>query len=342
MQPRFAVLLVSFNSRAYLDRCLDRLESQQELRVGAGLELCVVDNASGDGSRELLERRVGAHLLAQSRNLGFAGALNLGLARTQAPWLLSLNPDVLLAPDFFAALARRLDTWSGDAALGMVAPKLRRISLEDFREGTTAASLTLDSTGLFLDRMRRPYDRGQGRLDGKAFGESSEVLGPTGAAGLYRRSMLEALAVGGEVFDERLFAYYEDVDLAWRARRAGYSARFVPEAIGWHVRAGSDLVRTRPRDPARRAIAARAHANRLLVLAKNERLGDLLRDLPWLVGYEAARQVYVLATQPRLFAQALAHLARDLLPTLRKRRHGQSEIALRPWISRPRKPRSPE
>jgi GT2 family glycosyltransferase len=336
MPPRFAILLVSYNSRGLLERCLERIEAQEGARLGAELELLVIDNASSDGSRKLLELRAAPYLHAQERNLGFAGALNLGLRRSSAPWVLSLNPDVLLAPDFFAALAARLDELQPDPALGMIAPKLRRIGLEQFQAGRTEGARTLDSTGLFLDRMRRPYDRGQGAEDRGQFDAEPEVLGPCGAAGLYRRSMLQALAVGGEAFDERLFAYYEDVDLAWRARRAGWSARYVPEAAGWHVRAASDLVRSRPRERRLRAVAARAHANRLLVLVKNERLRDLAADLPGLLGYELARQAYVLLTQPRLFFEALGHLARGLWPTLRKRRRARPGLDLSPWIRRPR------
>src|SRR5205807_288959 len=80
--------------------------------------------------------------------------------------------------------------------LGMLAPKLRRISREAFLAGSPAGDV-LDSTGLLLDRMRRPYDRGQGEPDRGQYDRDPDVLGPCGAAGLYRRSMLEALAVDG-------------------------------------------------------------------------------------------------------------------------------------------------
>src|SRR5688500_10524360 len=117
--PEFSILLVSYNSVRYLERCLASLAAQQGARLGHELELVVIDNASTDGSRQLLERLAGASLLAQPRNLGFAGALNLGLMRSSAPWVLSLNPDVLLAPDFFVALRRRLASLEDVPGLGL-------------------------------------------------------------------------------------------------------------------------------------------------------------------------------------------------------------------------------
>jgi GT2 family glycosyltransferase len=333
--PELLVVLVSYQSRAYLERCLQSLLGQQGVRLGREIELLAVDNASSDGSRELLERLVPGRVLALERNVGFGGALNLALSRSRAPWILSLNPDVLLAPEFCSRVLLRLEAARGEPSLGMLAPKIRRCTRAELQAGSTASEL-LDSTGLFLDRARRPYDRGQGRPDRGQYDARPDVLGPCGAAGLYRRTMLEAVAVGGEAFDERLFLYWEDLDLAWRARRAGYVARLLPEAVCWHVRAAADLVRSRRRDAARMSIAARSHANRLLVLLKNESPWDLVRDLPWLLGYELARQLYVLGTQPRLWLVALGHLLRDAVPTWRKRRAAVRGVRLDGLVRRPR------
>ena len=102
--------------------------------------------------------------------------------------------------------------------------------------------------------------------------DTAEVFGASACAALYRRDMLAKLALGGEVFDEDLFAYFEDIDLDWRAQRAGYRCLFVPTARGAHVRGGTGLSQ-------RPEVVALLLANRLLVMLKNDEWRDVFRDL---------------------------------------------------------------
>jgi GT2 family glycosyltransferase len=122
------------------------------------------------------------------------------------------------------------------------------------------------------------------------------VFGPDGACGLWRRATLDDCAPDGEVFDEDLALWASDADLAWRARLLGWRAVYEPAARGRHVRFFSPSTRSRVA-PEHRRLQFR---NRLLMVAKNERPRDALRDLPHLVVYEIAALGYALLVEHEL------------------------------------------
>jgi GT2 family glycosyltransferase len=209
-----AAIIPSWNTAAHLDRCLDSLAAQTALSI----EILVVDNGSDDGSLELVRRRGVAHI-ALSANVGFAKAVNLGVARTRAPLLLVLNADCFLAPDAVALLAAEMNR---DAGLGGVQPKI----VQD-DGGTTR----IYSAGQGLTRGGRAFERGWGEVDGDRFAVGEEVFGVSGAACLLRRELFAEL--GG--YDESYFAFYEDVDLNARARLGGWRFRYAPSPRAVHA-----------------------------------------------------------------------------------------------------------
>ncbi|HTP51292.1 MAG TPA: glycosyltransferase family 2 protein [Anaeromyxobacteraceae bacterium] len=277
---RLSVQIVTWNSAATIEACLDSLRAQER----QDFEVVVVDNASTDRSLELVRtalRPLGsrARIVAEDHNRGFCGGQNRATALTRGGWVLFLNPDAELPPSF---MDKALDCIG--AAPGDVGSLVPRILLPDGR---------IESTGLVLDRFRRLRDRGQGLPAQGAFTEEEDVMGGTGAVILHRRAMLDDVAVEGQPLDENLFAYYDDLDLALRARGRGWRSRYVPSLEAVHHRAGRNSLRGLPR----RRVDARAQAltvrNRLLVMAKHERIADLLRDLPQLAAFELARIGYL-------------------------------------------------
>ncbi len=222
--PPIAVLIPSWNSAGYLRPCLASLEGQ-----GVELELMVIDNGSVDGSRELLERECVPHL-ALPENLGFAAAVNRGASLVRAREILVLNVDTVLEPGCIAALA---DALRGDRTLGGVGPRILQLEDGD-RTGaaqTGAGSPTIYSAGQALKRDGRAYEQGQGERQRPRHLERLEIFGVCGAACLLRRELFDEL--GG--YDERYFAFYEDVDLNVRARIAGWRFEYVPDAVVWHA-----------------------------------------------------------------------------------------------------------
>jgi GT2 family glycosyltransferase len=172
-----------------------------------------------------------------------------------------------------------------DERVGIVAAKLLR-----FDDPTI-----LDSTGLFLNRYRRPYDRGQGEIDKGQYGNSLRVFGACGAAALYRRAMLVDIALDDEYFDEDFFTYYEDVDLAWRAQLRGWKGRYASQAVATHVRGWGDTLRKRNNSAKDNYGPRLALRNRYLMILKNDSLINFLIDLP----------LIILAELPRLFYMAI-------------------------------------
>jgi GT2 family glycosyltransferase len=282
-----SVIVVSWNSRRFLPDCLASIEAQTHPEV----ETIVVDNGSVDGSADLVAQRFPrAILVRNAENLGFCRANNVGLKRARGVFILCLNADAALDVDF---LERALPAFESDPAVGLVAGKILRFD-----------GRTLDSAGQVLTRARRIVDRGYGEPDTGRYDEPGEVFSVCGAAALYRRAMIDAVAQGGELFDETFFAFGEDMDLAWRARRAGFRAVYVPEARARHFRggtqAGSRGLLGRFSQMARRPPQIRAHIvkNRYLMILKNDAPGALLRDLPFVLAWEAVQWAYLLLAAP--------------------------------------------
>lgn len=214
-----AVVIPSWNSAGLLPRCLDSLAGQ-----GAELELMVVDNGSSDGSLELLREREVPHVSLPS-NVGFAAAVNLGAARTRAPAVLALNADTVLEPGCVGKLAAAL---AADPGLGGVQPRILQL---EAGAGLDVATARLYSRGMALSADGRAFEEGAGETQDPRSAVAREIFGVCGAACLLRRDLFARL--GG--YDERYFAFYEDVDLNVRARIAGWRFAYVPEAVVWHV-----------------------------------------------------------------------------------------------------------
>jgi GT2 family glycosyltransferase len=212
-----AIVIPSWNSADLLARCLDSLDGQ------GAFELIVVDNGSTDGSVELLRER-GIDPLTLPENLGFAPAVDLGAARTKAPFVMPLNADTELEPGFVAALVGALES---DPGLGGVAPRILQLEGED----PDVDSTRLYSAGQGLTRDGRAVETGAGERQSSATLRRREVFGVCGAACLLRRELFTDL--GG--YDRSFFAFYEDVDLNVRAQIAGWRFDYVPEAVIWHL-----------------------------------------------------------------------------------------------------------
>ena len=224
--PSVSVLVVSWQSAAWLERCLTAIDP-------AVAEIIVADNASTDGSAALA-RTVAPHatVLALDRNRGFAGGVNAARAAARTPRLLLLNPDAAPAP---GAIARLADALDASPDLGAVSGRLVDADGTpqhgfNVRRLPTLASLAADL--LFVDHLWpdnpasfRYYARD---LDPDA---PTDVEQPAAACLMIRADAFDRL--GG--FDERFWpAWWEDVDFCRRLRAAGYRIRYVPDAVFTH------------------------------------------------------------------------------------------------------------
>ncbi len=256
------------------------------------------DAGSGDGSVELVrERYASVSVLELGSNLGFAAGHNRNFARARGEHFLALNPDVVLAPGFLSHLVAVLDR-TPDA--GAVTGRLLR----------PGPGRRLDSAGIRWALGRTRFlDRGVGEPACR-FDEEEDVFGACGAAALYRRRALESVARPGETpFAERFFMYYEDVDLAWRLRRAGWRTRYAPGAEARHLRGGSGAGSA--------FVEYHLVRNRLWVSLRNASVPELLRELPGLALFQTVKATQALR-RPHLRA-ALRDQWRGVRPSLRER-----------------------
>ncbi len=217
MTERYAaasVVIPNWNGRRWLERCLASTARQTQTPA----EVVVVDNGSDDGSVEYLRAEHPAvQLLELGRNTGFAHAANRGVGAAQNELVALVNADVVLAEDWLSRVTRELLEDSGVASVACKMLLLANPS-EIYDAGDD-----LRRDGVCEQRGR--FTRDDGRWDAPR-----DVFGACAGAALYRRSAF--LAAGG--FDERFFAYLEDVDLALRLRLQGWRCRYVP-AVAYHA-----------------------------------------------------------------------------------------------------------
>lgn len=277
----FAIHIVTHNSAATLQMCLEAACSQQ---LDVPLRIRVFDNASSDATRQIV-RQHALTLIESPINLGYAAAHNRLLAMADEPYVLTLNPDVRLAPDF---CAQALQAFEAQPRAGMLAACLLRCdSLE-------APPYAVDSAGLFMRRTRRQGLIAENVPIAQRPTRRTEVFGVDGAAACYRRAMLSDIALDGEVFDEDFFMHKEDIDVCWRAQLCGWQCLYLPEARAQHIR----TFRPNKRANLPRWMRRLAVRNRYLLLLKNDFPAHLLRDsLPFLT-YEIGILAYMLLREP--------------------------------------------
>jgi GT2 family glycosyltransferase len=296
---------VTFNSARYIRRCLESVLEQR----GVDMDIVVVENASSDGTLEILQEFGGRiQVLRQRENRGFAEAQNIAIRFSRSEWVLALNPDTLLLPDFLRTL---VEAGEHDPDAGTVCGKLLAIG-PDFQ---LLPERLLDSTGIFFTPAMRHFDRGGRQPDHATFDRPEYVFGASAAAALFRRSMIEDVSIDGSFFDPDFFAYREDADVAWRAQLLGWKCLYTPGARAYHVR--TLIPGNRRGVPP--AINMHSVKNRFLMRIKNT-TGGLFRRF-WLP--MMARDLVVLAGtvfwEPRSLP-ALWHAARCIPGAIRQRR----------------------
>lgn len=211
-----SVIVLNYNGRGFLDGCLTSLASQ----TYSDFEVIVVDNGSRDGSPEYIEENYPWVRLAKNdENLGFAGGTNVGIRAAKGEFIITLNNDSRADSRFIEELIKPM----ADPEVGVCAAKML------FPDGR------INSAGICISRSGAAWDRGMFEPDRGQYEFVEEVFGACAGAALYRREMLDEIGL----FDEDFFLYLEDVDLAFRARLAGWKCLYVPGARVIHHHGGT-------------------------------------------------------------------------------------------------------
>ncbi|MCL5994582.1 MAG: glycosyltransferase [Chloroflexi bacterium] len=214
-----SIVILAWNGRRYLQDCLEAVLRQEF----ASFEVIVVDNGSTDGSADLVsERFPKVKLIRNESNLGYSAGNNVGIRAASGDVLVFLNQDTIVQPEWLATLVNT----SQDSRVGVVGCKIL-----DF------AGTTLLHCGGYLEMpLLLGRHIGAGELDQGQYDTPSEVEYVTGAALAMRRDVLERIGVWDEQFCP---AFYEDVDMCWRARAAGLAVRYEPKSVLLHDESSS-------------------------------------------------------------------------------------------------------
>ncbi|KQO11122.1 hypothetical protein ASF06_00100 [Agreia sp. Leaf244] len=322
---RATVIVVNFNGGAFVLECIESLSQQKT--PGVDVEVVVVDNASTDGSdREIAQFYPDVRIIRSPKNIGFAGGVNLGIANSTGDVIVLINNDAVAAPGFLSAIVAPLADDGNDRVAAVTARILLSgrfvpapgsptayVSASGQRWERVARNATpgsgialINSTGNQVSRSGNGRDRSW--LDTTDDENSPvEVFGFSGGGAAIRRAALETVGL----FDERLFMYYEDTDLAWRLRRAGWSVQYAQGATVWHRHAASSGIRSpfflRHNVRNRILVTARNGTLRMLVSAVARTGGSLFKAIRRAVANkgDADARVQVRATALGL-VQALA------------------------------------
>ncbi len=210
------VIIPNYNGLQFLGVCVDALERQ----TCRDFEILVVDNGSTDGSVEWLKAQ-GIPAIFLDRNTGFSGAVNAGIRAVSTPYVLLLNNDTEAAPEFVEEL---LASIRRSKRIFAVTAKMIQMYHREL----------MDDAGDMFCLMGWAYQRGVGRSS-RGYNREREVFSACAGAAIYRREAFDEIGL----FDEKHFAYLEDMDVSYRAKIYGYHIRYCPGAVVYHVGSGT-------------------------------------------------------------------------------------------------------
>ena len=211
-------------------------------------------------------------LIENPKNLGASKARNQGVECSSGEWILTLDSDVVLENGFIGKFETIKDSLADD--IGMIQPNV-----------LTGDGKTIYSQGIHLTSLRRFHDLNQGKSRDLTGGSSEQIIGPCSAAAFYRRKMLDRLKEKTGYFDERFFFLVEDVDLAWRAKRAGWKVLFCSEMLCCHAGNGSCTG-----EKFRQYLCFR---NRHWMISKNEDFWGKIKVYALSMPYELMRSIFL-------------------------------------------------
>ena len=303
MNPLISLNIVTHNELKYLSACIGSILSQTYKNI----EVFLFDNASTDGTIEFIKKNYPQIKIIPNReNLGYTGGHNKAIKISNGDFFMPINPDVTLENTYIEDMVKAIKI---DERFGMACGKLYRTGQKGEK------TRIIDSVGMHFISNQRHFDIGSGKLDKGQYNKYAEVLGVSGAAPLYRRTMLEDIKINKEYFDEDFFTFREDADLTWRAQLLGWRAIYTPEAVGYHKRTVT---------PAKRKVINPIYnmhsvKNRFLMRIKNMSFSNYLVNIIPITYRDLQIIIYVLFFE-RSSIQAFYKVISLLLKTIDKRK----------------------
>ena len=211
-----SIVIPNYNGKHFLENCLKAVFAQ----TIENMEVIVVDNGSTDGSQEYLDTYPGVRVLKLDKNYGFCGAVNAGIKAADSEYVILLNNDTEVEPDFANELLAAIQE---DDKIFSCSSKMVQ-----YHDRTL-----MDDAGDYYCALGWAFGRGKGGLV-ENYDAPVTIFASCAGAAIYRKEMLESLGY----FDEKHFAYLEDIDVGYRARIHGYRNVSAPKAVVYHVGSG--------------------------------------------------------------------------------------------------------
>ena len=222
--PKVVVVIAAYNCGKFIRGCLKSVLAQDY----QNLEIAVVDNNSQDDTLGII-KEFDVMITENDKNYGVCFARNQAIKNTVSEYIMTVDSDIVLKPDYISKIINNTENspsntgmWGG-TVLSMREPE------------------RIDSLGILLTKFYRFYDYGAGKLYSSFKPSPSRVIGPCSCAAVYKRAMLEDITVSEEYFDSKMHYLVEDFDIAIRAQDKGYRFEYVPKAVGYHYRGGSNI-----------------------------------------------------------------------------------------------------
>lgn len=254
------VVIPNYNGIAYIQACLESLYAG----TVTDIEVIVVDNGSVDGSMELVkEKFLQVRLIVNKENKGFSYAVNQGIKASTTPYVILLNNDTQVDIAFVHELEKVMD---GDKKKKIFSASAKMLSLYDKDQ--------IDDAGDYYCALGWAFARGKGKKCSQ-YTTDCEIFSACAGAAIYRRELLEEDRIG--LFDEAHFAYFEDIDIGYRAKIHGYINQFAANSIVYH--AGSATSGSRYNSFKTRL----ASRNSVYVIYKNMPFFQILLNMPLLI-----------------------------------------------------------
>ena len=212
--PEVTIIIPNYNGMAYLETCMVSLQRQ----TMTDFQILIVDNGSSDDSLPwIAEHCKEAKVLALDKNYGFCTAVNEGIKAADTPYVILLNNDTEVEPDFVKALLLEIKK-----SLNIFSCQAKMLDFGNRQ--------LMDDAGDYYCALGWAFARGKGREE-KLYMDRRTIFASCAGAAIYRRSIFEEIGY----FDEAHFAYLEDIDIGYRAKIYGYTNHFVPSARVYHM-----------------------------------------------------------------------------------------------------------
>jgi GT2 family glycosyltransferase len=264
-QIAVTVIIPNYNQAMHLENCLNSLLAS----IKISFDILVVDNGSTDQSAELvLSKYPTVQLMRLPNNTGFAHAVNEGIRAAKTPYVILLNNDTIVAPDFVYAMTRAIKR---KPCIFSVAAKMIQKNQPNL----------LDGTGDYYCALGYAFSRGKDEPTTR-YNKPTPIFSACGGAAIYNRQLLQEIGL----FEETFFAYLEDVDIGYRARIHGYENIYEPRAKVWHI--GSAHSGSRYNQFKTPLVAA----NSIRLILRNMPPPQLLLNLPFLLAGFAVKTVF--------------------------------------------------